>query len=147
MSTRRNVIIVSVGAAAAAGIVAVSAVAGADAAPVTHTIRLVATQTAVHQFSKSSTAEADTDRHRGKVIGYDVLAGKFTSTGGLFLGSFATQGGVMNFRIPITNPNAKTLHGRITGGSGRFAGAAGTIAATSLNNAGTRTAVTIVWHH
>lgn len=145
MTSRRNVIIASAGAVLAAGIVTVSAVAGAaPAATTNHTIKLIATQTATHNFSRSSAAEADTDRSRGKVIGYNVLALNFTKTGGLILGSFATQGGVLDFRLPLTN--SKTLHGRITGGSGRFAGAMGTIAATELNNAGTKTAVTIVWH-
>jgi hypothetical protein len=145
MTMRRNVVIGGLGAVLAAGIVAVSTVAGAESAVVNHTIKLVATQTASHSSSQSSATEADTDRHHGKVIGYDVLSFKFTSNNsGLILGSFATQGGVLNFRLPITN--TRTLHGKVTGGSGRFAGVSGTIAATQLNNAGTKTAVTIVWH-
>ncbi|HEY2299221.1 MAG TPA: hypothetical protein VGH43_15920 [Jatrophihabitans sp.] len=144
MTKRRNMIIASVGAAVAAGIVTVSAVAGAASAPTNHTIRLIATQTASHNFSRSSGVEADTDRHNGKVIGYDVLS--FIGTGGgKLLGSFATRGGVINFRIPLTK--TKTLHGKVTGGSGRFSGVSGTIAATPLNKANTRTAVKIVWHH
>src|SRR6476646_52497 len=99
MTMRRNVIIGSVGAVLVAGIVTVSAVAGAESAAANHTIKLVATQTASHQFSRSSAVEADTDRQRGKVIGYDVLSFKFSSsTSGLILGSFATQGWVLNFR-------------------------------------------------
>jgi hypothetical protein len=143
MGMRRNVIIASVGTALsgvlAAGFVAVST--GADAAPVTHTIKLISTQTAAHQFSKSSGVSAGTDRHKGKVIGYDVLS----ISGSRIVGSFATRGGVIHFRIPFSK--TKTLHGRVTGGSGRFAGVSGTIAATPLNKAQTRTAVKIVYHH
>jgi hypothetical protein len=144
MSKRRNMITASVGAAVAAGIVTVSAVAGAASAPTTHTIRLIATHTASHNFSRSSAVVAETDRHNGKVIGYDVVS--FIGTGHpRLLGSFATRGGVINFRIPLTN--TKTLHGKVTGGLGRFAGISGTVAATPLNKANTRTAVKIVYHH
>ena len=59
-----------------------------------------------------------------------------TQTSGSILGAFTTNGGVIYFRVPFTN--TKTLHGKPTGGSGKFAGVHGTIAATSLNNAGPR---------
>jgi hypothetical protein len=144
MTLRRTVIIASMGAALVAGIVTASAVAGATSVVTKHTINLVSVQIASHQFSRSTAAQADVDRHRGKVIGYDVLSEKFTSTGGVIRGSYAPPGGGnLYFEIPVSN--AKTLHGKVTGGSGRFAGASGTIAATPLNKAGTKTAVKIVW--
>jgi hypothetical protein len=146
MSVRRNLIVASAGAALVAGVITVSAVAGAAPATTNHTIKLIATQIASHQFSRSTAAEADVDRHQGKVIGYDVLSEKFSSTGGVIRGAYAPPGGGnFFFEIPITK--TKTLHGKITGGSGPFAGVRGTIAARNLNSAGTKTAVTIVYHH
>jgi hypothetical protein len=149
MTMRRNVIISGIGAALVAGIVTASSVAGASSTVTNHTIKLVSIQIASHQPSRSTAAQADVDRHRGKVIGYDVLSEKFTSKGGVIQGSYAPPGGGnLYFEIPLypSGPD-KVLHGKVTGGSGRFAGASGTIAATPLNKAGTRTAVKIVWHH
>ena len=101
MTMRRNVIIASMGAALVAGIVTASAVAGATSAVTKHTINLVSIQIASHQFSRSTAAQADVDRHRGKVIGYDVLSEKFTSTGGVIRGSYAPPGGGnLYFEIP-----------------------------------------------
>ncbi len=146
MSIRRKIVVAVGAGAVAVGVVAATAAASAaPAAVVNHTIKLVATQTAFHQFSKSSAAAAETDRSHGKVVGYDILSETFTQSSGLILGSFSTQGGQIFFRVPFTN--TKTLHGKLTGGSGKFAGINGTIAATSLNKAGTKTAVTIVYHH
>jgi hypothetical protein len=146
MSVRKNIVIAVGAGAVAVGVVAATAAASAaPAAVVNHTIKLVATQTASHQLSKTTAVAAETDRSHGKVIGYDILSEKFGRTSGLILGSFATQGGQIYFRVPFTN--TKTLHGKVTGGSGKFAGINGTIAATSLNKAGTKTAVTIVYHH
>ncbi|MGH2886200.1 MAG: hypothetical protein ACRDPA_26470 [Solirubrobacteraceae bacterium] len=147
MSVRRNLIIASA-AALVAGVIAVSAVAGAAPATTNHTITFIATQIARHQFSRSTAAVADVDRHHGKVVGYDVLSEKFSSTGGVIYGAYAPPGGGNYFSVtPIPITKTKTLQGKITGGSGRFAGVSGTIAIRYLNSAGTKTAVTIVYHH
>lgn len=147
MAVSRNVIIASAGAALVAGVVTVSAVATAAPTTTNHTIKLVATQIASHQFSRSTASEADVDRHLGKVIGYNVLSEKFSSTGGVIAGSYAPPGGGnLYFEINTPIPITKTLHGKVTGGSGKFAGASGTITATELNKTGTKTAVTIRWH-
>jgi hypothetical protein len=145
MTIRRAIVVGSCAGVTAIAVAAVTGVATAAPAVTNHTIKLVATQTSIHQFSRSSASAAETDRHNGKVIGYDILSEHFTQTSGLILGAFTTNGGVIYFRVPFTN--TKTLHGKLTGGSGKFAGVQGTIAATSLNNAGTKTAVTIVYHH
>jgi hypothetical protein len=145
MIMRRNLIMTGLGAALIAGTVAVSAVAGAAPATTNHTIKLIATQTANHPFSNASAASAATDRSHGKVVGYNILSKKFTSTSGVILGAFAVQGGLLYFRIPASN--SMPLHGKITGGAGKFAGVSGTITATKLNNARKQTAVTIVYHH
>jgi hypothetical protein len=42
--------------------------------------------------------------------------------------------------------SSPVIHGTVTGGTGAFRGAAGTILAKNLNNAGTKTSVTITYH-
>ena len=56
-----------------------------------------------------------------------------------------TFGGPDNDEIFCTTGNP-AVHGRVTGGTGAFRGATGTITARNLNKAGTRTAVTIKYH-
>ena len=45
-----------------------------------------------------------------------------------------------------TASSSPVIHGTITGGTGAFEGAKGTLLAKNLNQAGTRTAVTITYH-
>jgi hypothetical protein len=47
----------------------------------------------------------------------------------------------------VANASANpVIHGTVIGGTGIFKGAAGTILAKNLNNAGTKTAVIITYH-
>jgi hypothetical protein len=46
----------------------------------------------------------------------------------------------------VTAVGNPVIRGRVTGGTGAFRGAAGSITAKNLNKAGTRTAVTIKYH-
>ena len=51
------------------------------------------------------------------------------------------------FIYGVANASASpVIHGTLTGGTGIFKGAAGTILAKNLNAAGTKTAVTITYH-
>lgn len=82
----------------------------------------------------------------GKVTGYDLLhvvinPKKHTAAVNVV---FETSGG---FAYGVTaGSNTGVMHGRITGGTGVFKGATGTILARNLNKAGTRTAVTLTYH-
>ena len=95
-------------------------------------------------FTKTTFGIQDTDVNaKGKTIGCDELYFKATSkntatanvaldtTGGFLYGTLT-----VNFTSPVIN-------GKVTGGTGAFKGATGTITAKSLNKAGTRTAVTV----
>lgn len=81
-----------------------------------------------------------------KVTGYDLLhvvinPKKHTAAVNVV---FETSGG---FAYGVTaGSNTGVMHGRITGGTGVFKGATGTILARNLNKAGTRTAVTLTYH-
>lgn len=54
-----------------------------------------------------------------------------------------TKGGILYGTLKLTQT---AIAGRVTGGTGKFAGARGTISARNLNSKGTRTAVTIRYH-
>lgn len=120
--------------------------AAASAHPVTHTLKFTAVQQAAANFSKTTGGAEDKDVNKaGKVIGFDVLRFSFnpkTKTATLGV-AVAIKGGFLygvlhESRGPISR-------GRVTGGTGTFHGAAGTITAKS-NKAGSQTAVTITYH-
>jgi hypothetical protein len=112
-----------------------------------HALTFTSVQQATKDFSQTVSLQEDKDVNQaGKVIGYDVL--RFTYNpkthaaamnvaadfpGGILYGQMFNSGG------PVTR-------GTVTGGTGAFKGAAGTISAKSLDQNGTRTAVTIIWH-
>jgi hypothetical protein len=56
---------------------------------------------------------------------------------------FAGSGGFL-YGVATASANP-VLHGKVTGGTGAFRGATGTIVAKNLNNSGTRSAVTITY--
>ena len=56
-----------------------------------------------------------------------------------------TTGGFLYATFTFNAKNNTTSNGKVTGGTGAFAGATGTIKTRSLNAAGTRTAVTVTY--
>jgi hypothetical protein len=119
----------------------------ATAHTMTHTLRFTAVQQATANFSKTIGGAADKDVNKaGKVIGYDVLRFSFnpktnTTTIGVALD---TMGGFL-YGV-LRESNGPVSRGRVTGGTGIFHRAAGTITARALNKTGTKTAVTITYH-
>jgi hypothetical protein len=98
-------------------------------------------------FPKASGANQDTDVNAaGKTIGFDMIYFKATSpTTGAINVTVDTNGGFL-YGTGTINVNTGVLsHGKVTGGTGSFAGATGTIKAKNLNKAGTKTAVTITY--
>jgi hypothetical protein len=81
-----------------------------------------------------------------KKIGFDTLNGVFNpKTGSVKIDvAFDTKGGFMYFHLHSTSPS--TFAGKMTGGTGKFKHAHGSLVASNLNKAGTRTAVTITYH-
>jgi len=128
-----------------AGAVVVPAVASASSA--THTLKFISVTKKSIMFTKTTGAQQDTDVNAaGKTVGFDMLyfaatsatSGAVNITGDLN-GGFLYGTGTINFKTgAFTN-------GKVTGGTGAFAGATGTIKAKPLNASGTRTAVTIVY--
>ena len=98
-------------------------------------------------LSRTSSAESDKDiTHARKVIGYDLVRFTFNPKTGKASGGVTavTKGGFLYGLLILTrNP---VIHGRVTGGTGAFRGATGTISAKTLNHSRTKTAVTINYH-
>jgi len=125
------------------GALVLPAVASAHSASTT--LKFISVQKASVKFSKTTFGQQDTDVNAtGKTIGFDELYFAATSantaaanvtgdfSGGLLYGTFT-----VNFKTgAITN-------GKVTGGTGAFAGATGTIKAKPISS--TKTAVTIVY--
>ncbi len=109
-----------------------------------HTLAFTSVRKDAVNFSKTSSGQADLDVNRAhKTIGYDMLHFTFNpktgrATGGVTLDC---KGGFLYGVLRVTD--SPVIHGRVTGGTGAFRGATGTITARVINKAGTRTAVTI----
>lgn len=139
--------IAAIGATALVGTGAFMLPALASASSTTHTLKFISVQKNMVTFTKTTFGIQDTDVNaKGKTVGFDELYFRATSktkatanvtldtTGGLLYGTLS-----VSFTSPVIN-------GKVTGGTGAFKGAAGTITAMSLNKAGTRTAVTVKYH-
>jgi hypothetical protein len=126
------------------GAVVLPAVANANS--VTHTLKFISVQKKSIGFTSTTGANQDTDVNKaGKTVGFDVIYFKATSKNtaainvtGDFKGGFIYGTGTINFK---TN---KFTHGKVTGGTGAFKGATGTIKAKDISS--TKTAVTITYH-
>jgi hypothetical protein len=112
-----------------------------------HTLKFTAVTQKSANFSKTTFGQDEKDVSAGKVIGFDTIYGKFnpktnTAKGGVTLD---TNGGFLYGTLNFSN--SPVTHGKVTGGTGAFKGVTGTILGKDLNKKGTRTAVTITYHH
>jgi hypothetical protein len=116
-------------------------------APKTHILTFTSVQEAQLNFSKTAFTQQDKDVNKaGKILGYDLLYLVFnpkTETAKLNITVDGSGGFLYGVASAGANP---VIHGTVTGGTGIFKGAAGTILAKNLNKAGTKTAVTIAYH-
>ena len=138
--------IIAVGAAVVlgtTGALVLPAVASAHSASTT--LKFISVQKASVTFSKTAFGQQDTDVNAaGKTIGFDMLyltavsatTGNVNITGD-FNGGFLYGTGTINFKT-----NAFS-NGKVTGGTGAFAKATGTIKAKDISK--TKTAVTITY--
>ena len=140
--------IVAVGAAAVLGGTGAFLFPGvASAHGVTHTLRFTGVTVKEAKFSKTALGVSDEDVNgAGKIIGFDQIYFAFNPktnkvSGGVTLD---TNGGFLYGTLDFTRK--PVTDGTVTGGTGKFKGAAGTIIARNLNKSGTRTAVTITYH-
>lgn len=129
-------------------LIAVTGVAGstmlnsADAALTTHHMRFVAYSDRNIRFGQTTFGGTEIDRRDGHRVGFDVISGKFnlTTHSVTIYVSVARRGGLLHAKVHDVS-NTRYV-GRVTGGSGRFKGASGTVTAQDLKGNGTRVIVT-----
>jgi hypothetical protein len=120
--------------------------AAASAHGATHTMKFVSVLKKLVIYTKTTVAEQDTDvDSAGKAIGFDELyatqTGKTTGTAAV---AYAEHGGLLYGTLTLTH-NGAFAHGTVTGGTGMFKEATGTITAKPANASGTHSAVTITY--
>jgi len=136
-------------AGAAAALIASTAISGAafvgaaDASSVQRTLKFVTISDRNHNVGRTSFEGTEIERNHGRFVGYDVITGTFhpaTESVTIYV-ALSRKGGLMFARLHSTSPT--TLVGKVTGGSGRFAGATGTINARNAPHNDNRTFVTV----
>jgi hypothetical protein len=128
------------------GALALPAVA-ASAHSDTHMLKFVSVTKKSIMLTKASGAQQDTDVNAaGKTVGFDMLYFPAVSAAtGTVNMTVDTTGGFLYGKLTVNFKTGAITNGKVTGGSGAFARATGTIKAKNLNAAGTRTAVTITY--
>jgi hypothetical protein len=127
----------------AAGLV-LPAVASAQTA--THTLKVTAVLSGQTLFSPTTVGRAENDLNSaGKITGFDVVYVVVNPHTGTASGdvTFDTNGGLLYGTLKITS--SPVIHGTVTGGTGAFQDATGTIVGKALNKNDTRTAITITY--
>jgi len=116
-----------------AGTLAVPAVASTHAA--THTLTFTARTLGQLSFGQTSADLQETDvNSAGKTIGFDEIYLSFTSMKtGRGNAAFAFHGGLLYVTVATTN-SGSTYTGNVTGGTGAFAGATGSVVAHVSHN-------------
>lgn len=145
MKLRRS--ITAAGAAAVlGGTAALLLPAAASAHDTTHTLKFIGVAVNSVAFTKTTEGVQDTDVNgAGTVIGFDNLYLRFTSkTSASGNATLDIKGGFLYGTIATTN-GGKMLRGKVTGGTGAFTDATGTISAKDINKTGTKAAVTVTY--
>lgn len=142
--------VVAIGAAAMLGGTAALVLPGiASARAVTHTVVLTSVQERQVNFSRTRGILSDRDVNKaGRVVGYDAVRFSVNhQTGRTTFGVALNLERGFVYGVLTERGNNPVMRGRILWGTGLFHGVAGTITARNLNSNGTRTAVTIRYHH
>lgn len=135
----------AIGTAAAAAVAAVGgavATVPASGAPVVHHRSFIATQISGHQLGQRDFVASEVERHNGNVIGMDSLTGHFdfkTGTARIYV-AVAWKGGALIVRGHLTQNTP--FVGRIVRGTGKYAGAEGTVTSRDLGHNKTAVKVT-----
>ena len=144
--TKRHIAIgIASAATVAAGVGVASTVDTASAAPKVHTLKFVAVQTGQHRTGHNTFVGTDIERHKGQVVGFDTISGRFNvHTHEAFIRVAAARRGGLLY-VALTQDASGQLNGRVTGGAGRFRGATGTVTGHSPGN-GKKTYVLVKYH-
>ncbi len=125
------------------GALVLPAVASAHSASTT--LKFTAVQKATVSFSKAAQGIQDTDVNTaGKTVGFDMLYVTATSpTSGTANVTVNTKGGFLYGTFNINFKTGAVTNGKVTGGTGAFTKATGTIKVKTISN--TKHAVTITY--
>ena len=110
----------------------------------THTLKFIVVTNKFVRFTKATYLAQETDvSGTGKTVGFDEGSITFKTRNVATAGvTFVRLGGFLYGRFTTTN-GGKTLTGKITGGTGAFNNATGTITGKAITS--TKTAVTITY--
>jgi hypothetical protein len=127
----------------ATGALVIPAVASAHTS--THTLKFTAVQQAMVSFTQATAAIQETDLNTaGKTAGFDMLYVAATSPNRAAIhATVDTAGGLLYGTFTLNLKTGAVTNGKVTGGTGAFAGATGTITARTISS--TRHAVTITY--
>ncbi len=145
---RARTSIAALGTAAVLGLTGAIAVpALARAKPAAHTLKFTSIEQAGVSYGATAGGENDKDVSKaGKVIGFNTYGYVTSPRTGTATGwvTVNLRGG---FLYGVFRPGSSApAPGTVTGGTGVFAGAKGTIVAKPLNALGSRTAYTVTYH-
>lgn len=137
----------SIGAAGAAIVLATTGALALPALASAHhastTLKFTAVTNDAVGFTRSTGGSQETDvNSTGKTIGFDVVYFKIRGSSATVHAAFDIKGGLLYSTLTTTNAG-KTFTGKVTGGTGAFKGATGTITGKTLP--GHKTAITIVY--
>jgi hypothetical protein len=143
MKLRTSLAAASMAAVLGTGALVLPAVASASSA--THTLKFTAVTNKSIMFTKMTGGSQETDVNAaGKTVGFDVLyfAAVSATTANINV-TFDTTGGLLYGTATVGIKTNKVTNGKVTGGTGAFAGATGTIKAKSVGK--NREAITITY--
>jgi hypothetical protein len=146
MKLRTRISIAAIATAAAAGATGTFLLPAASARTAPHTLTFTSVQQATTTFSPTVGASEDKDVSKaGKIIGYDVLRFSFNpKTNTTSIGAAVDLNGGFLYGV-MRESDGPVTRGTVTGGTGTYRGATGTITAKALGQDGTKTAVTITY--
>jgi hypothetical protein len=150
MKVRTRLSLTALATAAALGTTAAIALPAASAHPLKpvhlHTLGFTSVEQAQVTFSPTLSIAEDRDvNHAGKVVGYDTIRFTFdpkTQTAVIGV-TVNLKGGFLYGQLH--EGSSSVSHGTVSGGSGAYRGATGTITAKALDQNDDRTAVTITY--
>jgi hypothetical protein len=133
------------GVGGAAVLQSASASTGSGVAAKMHTWKFNSIEKGTHSLGKTTFAGVDVNKHKGNVVGYDTITGSFDrATQKVTIDvAVARKGGLLLGRVSGSGPSTD-LDGKVTGGTGDYKGATGTIHTHELPN-GNTTQVVVKW--
>jgi hypothetical protein len=117
----------------------------ASAPGATHTLKFTAVQKATVGFTRATGGIQDTDVNTvGKTVGFDMLYFAAISPSNIAVNfTVDTTGGFLYCTFTFNPKTGVVTNGKVTGGTGAFAGATGTIKVKTISR--TRHAITITY--